>query len=382
MSSRLVIVGGFLGAGKTTLILRVAQMLRAQGISPAIITNDQGNDLVDTAQATLRGIPVAEVPAGCFCCRFDALITAAGRLEQEASPQVILAEPVGSCTDLAATVVLPLERMYQTRFTLAPLTIAADARRLLDFVRQDGVRALHDDITYLFAKQIEEAELLLLNKCDLLPVPGLTFLRNWLLAYLPGVQVLPVSGRTGEGLAAWVERFLDPPTSQAQPHQVLDLDYTRYGRAEARLVWLNASGILGGDAAALAQDWADGVLAALVTGLEAAALPIAHVKLMLEQATDGEFDQAIKASVTGPVPAVISWDTRDTALNATGTRWILNARIDTSPDRLEKLVDTILGRTYAGIQAIIETHTCFQPAPPQPQHRYPAGATPPIFGIE
>jgi G3E family GTPase len=141
VSSRLVIVGGFLGAGKTTLILRVAQMLRAQGISPAIITNDQGNDLVDTAQATLRGIPVAEVPAGCFCCRFDALITAAGRLEQEASPQVILAEPVGSCTDLAATVVLPLERMYQTRFTLAPLTIAADARRLLDFVRQDGMRA-------------------------------------------------------------------------------------------------------------------------------------------------------------------------------------------------------------------------------------------------
>jgi G3E family GTPase len=142
---------------------------------------------------------VAEVPAGCFCCRFDALITAAGRLEQEASPQVILAEPVGSCTDLAATVVLPLERMYQARFTLAPLTIAADARRLLDFVRQDGMRALHDDITYLFAKQIEEAELLLLNKCDLLPESGLTFLRNWLLAYLPGVQVLPVSGRTGEG---------------------------------------------------------------------------------------------------------------------------------------------------------------------------------------
>src|SRR5258708_22158517 len=222
--------------------------------------------------------------------------------------QVILAEPVGSCTDLAATVVLPLERMYQARFTLAPLTIAADARRLLDFVRQDGVRALHDDITYLFAKQIEEAELLLLNKCDLLPESGLTFLRNWLLAYLPGVQVLPVSGRTGEGLAAWVERFLDPPTSQAQPHQVLDLDYTRYGRAEARLGWLNASGILGGDAAALAQDWAD-----------------------------GEFDQAIKASVSGPAPAVISWDTRDTALKATVTRWILNARIDTSPDRLEKL---------------------------------------------
>ncbi len=154
-------------------------------------------------------------------------------------------------------------------------------------------------------------------------------------------------------MAAWVERFLDPLTSQAQPHQVLDLDYTRYGRAEARLGWLNASGILGGDAAALAQDWAD-----------------------------GEFDQAIKASVTGPAPAVISWDTRDTALNATGTRWILNARIDTSPDRLAKLVDTTLGRTYAGIQAIIETHTCFQPAPPQPQYRYPAGATPRIFGIE
>jgi hypothetical protein len=207
---------------------------------------------------------------------------------------------------------------------------------------------LHDDITYLFAKQIEEAELLLLNKCDLLPESGLTFLRNWLLAYLPGVQVLPVSGQTGEGLAAWVERFLDPLTSQSQPHQVLDLDYTRYGRAEARLGWLNASGILGGDGAALAQDWADGVLAAMVTGLAAAALPVAHVKLLLEQATGGQFDQAIKASVTGPAPAIISWDSRDTA--------------------------------FAGIQAMIETQTCFQPAPPQPQYRYPA--EPPVVSLE
>ena len=376
MSSRLVLVGGFLGAGKTTLILRAAEMLRTQGLSSAIITNDQGSDLVDTAQVTMHGIPVAEVPAGCFCCRFDALVTAAGKLEREASPEVILAEPVGSCTDLAATVVLPLERMYQKRFTLAPLTIAVDARRLLDFVRQDGVRALHDDITYLYARQIEEAELILLNKCDLLPEPDLAFLRNWLLAYLPEVQVLPVSGRTGEGLAAWVEWSLNPLAGQTRSHQVLDLDYTRYGRAEARLGWLNASGMLRGNTTAHAQDWADDVLTAITTELEVGA--IAHVKLLVEQA----LNRSIKASVTGPMPAVISWDARDAALNVTGTRWILNARVDTSPDRLEKLVGTILNRTYAAIQATIETLTCFQPAPPQPQYRYSSGAQQDVIPME
>jgi G3E family GTPase len=71
-----VIVGGFLGAGKTTLILAAAEELERWGIRSAIILNDQGDALVDTSLATLKGRPSGDVTGGCFCCKLSDLIRA------------------------------------------------------------------------------------------------------------------------------------------------------------------------------------------------------------------------------------------------------------------------------------------------------------------
>ena len=46
--SRYVMIGGFLGAGKTTAVAAVAQHFAAQGLRVGLITNDQGSELVDT----------------------------------------------------------------------------------------------------------------------------------------------------------------------------------------------------------------------------------------------------------------------------------------------------------------------------------------------
>lgn len=370
MGSHLIIVGGFLGAGKTTLILRAAELLRRQGRSVGVITNDQGSNLVDTALVGNSGFPVAEVPAGCFCCRFDALIAAARRLDEQAAPDVILAEPVGSCTDLNATVVWPLERLYQQEFSLAPLSIAVDARRLLRFIHLDGTAELHGDLAYLFAKQLEEAACVVLNKCDLLPSSDREFLQKWLRIYGSSAQILPVSGLTGEGMAAWITQALSlRPSFGRTPPFLLDLDYARYGQAEARLGWFNASGRLYGDTDARAQEWAERMFQSLVTALDDAHLPIAHVKLLV-QSVEGTPGPLLKASATGPSPAAIEWDSRDATLAAQGLHWLLNARVDAPPEKLESLLADTLIAEYASAQASIESLTCFQPTPPRPQYRY------------
>ena len=74
MTTRIAIVGGFLGAGKTTLILQAVRKLAEQGYRVGLVTNDQGEDLVDTALAAQATIPVTEVAGGCFCCRFPFLV--------------------------------------------------------------------------------------------------------------------------------------------------------------------------------------------------------------------------------------------------------------------------------------------------------------------
>src|SRR6516162_1759160 len=99
---RFVMLGGFLGAGKTTTLARLARHYLARGQRIGLVTNDQAADLVDTHNLRAQGFPVEEVAGACFCCRFDDLVNRVGALESAQRPDLILAEPVGSCTDLVA----------------------------------------------------------------------------------------------------------------------------------------------------------------------------------------------------------------------------------------------------------------------------------------
>src|SRR5947209_8162718 len=90
--ARYVMVGGFLGAGKTTAILGAARRLRDRGLRVGLITNDQSVGLVDTAMLGSHGFPVEEITGGCFCCKFNSLVEASNRLSAEATPDVFIAE--------------------------------------------------------------------------------------------------------------------------------------------------------------------------------------------------------------------------------------------------------------------------------------------------
>src|SRR6516162_533900 len=96
--ARYIMIGGFLGAGKTTAVARLAQHLSGQGLRVGVITNDQGRNLVDTAMLRAQGFATEEIPGGCFCCRFNSLVEAVHKLAATLRPDVFIAEPVGSCT--------------------------------------------------------------------------------------------------------------------------------------------------------------------------------------------------------------------------------------------------------------------------------------------
>ena len=61
VKARYIMVGGFLGAGKTTSILRLAEWLTVRGLRVGLVTNDQGGGLVDTALAAAHRMPVEEI---------------------------------------------------------------------------------------------------------------------------------------------------------------------------------------------------------------------------------------------------------------------------------------------------------------------------------
>ena len=187
MKPTIALIGGFLGAGKTTLILAGAELIQRRGANVAVVLNDQGDDLVDTHYAGSSGVACDQVTGGCFCCRFPDLVEAAGRL-LESEPDVIFAEAVGSCTDIVATTLRPLLREHGDRFQIAPLTVVLHPEGSFD----------DPDLDFLYRNQLAEADIL--------------FAR-------------------GESVQAWLDNILSGEIPAGA--RTLEIDYTRYeiGRA-------------------------------------------------------------------------------------------------------------------------------------------------------
>ncbi len=176
---------GFLGAGKTTTMTATAVALQKQGRRAAVITNDQGVELVDTKLARSALDSVGEVTGGCFCCKFEDLVAAIVTLVASDDVDTVIAEAVGSCTDLQATVVRPLRRYYGDTMTVAPLTTVVDPMRYIAFDRAARRGEPESDLSYLFRQQLIEADVIAVNKLDTITRDGASELVGRLQAAHP-----------------------------------------------------------------------------------------------------------------------------------------------------------------------------------------------------
>lgn len=361
MKAHYVMVGGFLGAGKTTALLAAGDHLARRGMRVGLIMNDQSEALVDTALVRSRAFPVEEIAGGCFCCRFNSLVDAAARLDRDTRPDVFLAEPVGSCTDLSATVAIPLRHMYGNRYAVSPLSVLVDPDRALRILGAETGRSFSSKVQYVYRKQLEEADVLVINKIDSVAPARIAALHAALESSYPAAQILAISARTGQGVGNWIDGLLDAQGSG----RVLDIDYDTYADGEALLGWLNCTVGLHGppvDADGLLQNVARRIHGDLGThGMETA-----HLKLTLIP-LDGRGISVVNAVRTGAAPeTAFALD----ALVDSGDITI-NLRAEAAPEHLESAVRRALsdeGRA-SGTELTIRHLECFRPGRPIPTHR-------------
>jgi Ni2+-binding GTPase involved in maturation of urease and hydrogenase len=358
---RFVMVGGFLGAGKTTTLARLARHYMARGQRVGLVTNDQAQDLVDTNSLRAQGFPVQEVPGACFCCKFDELVARAGDLEAAERPDVILAEPVGSCTDLVATVVQPLKALYGGRFHVAPYTVLFKPSHGLRILRNEGA-GFSPKAAYIFRKQLEEADAVVVNRADELSPAAIQELKGLLADQFPGTPVVVVSARTGVGFDAYTA-FLDQ--DGAFGRKLLDIDYDIYAEGEAELGWLNASAHLRAERPFPIDDVITQVVGQLQEVLGRLGGEVAHLKVIgLEEG--GAFGVAnLVSSGTGPELSLPSnAETGEADL-------IVNARVATDPAVLEQEVHRVVRAVCAPhrIDVTFRQTQSLRPGRPTPTHR-------------
>ena len=161
------LVNGFLGSGKTTAIITATKTLIDRGKTVGIVTNDKGRFQVDTAFFQSMHIPTQQVTGGCFRCSFSEFEEKIAQLQETEAPDIIFAESVGSCVDLVNTIFTPLQANTVLQVEKTTYSVFADIRLFRYWIDGEPL-PFSDAINYLFAKQIEEGNLLVLNKADLL----------------------------------------------------------------------------------------------------------------------------------------------------------------------------------------------------------------------
>jgi G3E family GTPase len=361
---KLIFVGGFLGSGKTTALGAIARDLVQTGRRLGIVTNDQSQNLVDTLivrqMLSELGVPVEEVVEGCFCCRFDDLIHSMETIFAQ-RPDMLLGEPVGSCTDFVAAVANPIKLRYGRRVQFAPLSAMVDPFRMKELLLGESRATFPPEVAYLFRKQLEEADILVLNKADQLSEAERDRLVAELDARFPGRTVVAVSAREGSGMRAWMDLLLEgrPGAGTA----LSDLDYDRYAAAEAHLGWLNAAVRVAGnkpfDPRRLLAGAADSIRRAIVKeGAE-----IGHLKLVLTSGGKSGWANVTRLGGELSLAGVLEDSVRTASL-------IVNARVHVAPESLEHMVRAALAETgnTTSLQFDVINLQCFRPAYPSPAH--------------
>jgi hypothetical protein len=285
-------------------------------------------------------------------------------LTERERPDVVMAEPVGSCTDLVATVVQPLKDLYGERFQVAPYPVLFKPEHGLRILKNAAGAGFSPKAAYIFTKQLEEADAILLNRIDELSPAAQEELASLVTSKYPGMPLLRVSAKTGQGFDALFE-LLDQEGDFGR--KILDIDYDIYAEGEAELGWLNSSAHLSATAPFALDDLLLEVVGELQKSLAGQGGEVAHLKVIC--LSDVSFGVAnLVSSATRPELSLPSRaQVREADL-------IVNARVAVDPDRLAQEVRRTVEqacRARNGKAEFRQTQS-LRPGRPTPTHRYAA----------
>lgn len=361
---KLIFVGGFLGSGKTTALVALAKRLLTQGKRVGIVTNDQSDNLADTVIVrellSELGVAIEEVVAGCFCCKFDDLIDSMEKILVH-KPDILMGEPVGSCTDFVAAVANPIKIHYHEAFHFAPFTTMVDPDRVRELLLAEKESTFPEEVAYLFGKQLEEADILVLNKVDLISDQERKEIVAALTERYPEKEILTTVARNGQGIDAWLDSLL---SGRPGANTILSqLDYDRYARAEAALGWLNAAIKINTANPVAIDELLTVLMVELRDAFRREKGEIGHLKAVF---TSGGKSMWINLTKLDGEPLISGMEVGE--INR-GTI-ILNARVQLDPEHLESITRKAIDKVAAACNttAEIDDLQCFSPAYPDPPY--------------
>ncbi len=203
---KVIIIGGFLGSGKTTTLRNLGKHLIDKGHKLAIIVNEVGEVGVDGETISSSGLVTKELTSGCICCSLKiSMEYTLQNIIEDYGPDVVIIEPTGIAFPLQIKEHIELMDLGEVSF--APVVSIVDASRF-------GVE--WEQIPKFIENQIKESEIVCVNKIDLVDSEAIAASTRQVLEINPDVIVVEFSAKNADEK---FERFMDLLTGESEIHQ-------------------------------------------------------------------------------------------------------------------------------------------------------------------
>lgn len=324
---KFAVFSGFLGAGKTTTQMALTKYHTDHHGKAAMISNDLGHsvDLADCRLAKLCGCNASEITDNCICFVNEQLADRLRSLYDDGC-ELVISDIPGFGVGALEHVYYGLTEKYPGEFLLAPFTAITEPCIVETLMNGKG-----SDLRYIYDAQLTEADLIVMNKCDLINDEQRKAYEEWLRKRYPLAQVISISAVTGEGLEKLSKALTEGNASMRIPdlsHLKDDLSSAMDRMSEFYMQYHASVCCNDFDGNEYLREMAE----AVCKDIMALGEEIPHLKL-LAWAPEGDYGKADLLGTGRPVEMTHRFEHRCTDLAV-----IINGTAACPTDKLEKIV--------------------------------------------
>ncbi len=186
-------VAGYLGSGKTTLIVSLAKALTSEGLKVAILVNDVSGIPVDGDVISEYGLEVKEIGGGCICCQVaGSMKKTLELLAQNMDPDIVVVEPTG--------IAVPSSIKDAVTYYANKMNISFGPTIVLFDVSRAHKLLTYETLIRLVSTQLRDADIIALSKVDLVGESELGQISDKVKAINSKADYVHLSSITSEGL--------------------------------------------------------------------------------------------------------------------------------------------------------------------------------------
>lgn len=186
---KLLQIAGYLGSGKTTLIIELGRGLSEKGSKVAILVNEIGEIPVDGRVMEDYGLTVKDIGGGCICCQVVGnMIGTLQKLSKVLKPDIVIVEPTGMAVPSSIS-----DAIKRINIDEGPTIV------LFDTARQEKLLN-YDTLKRLISTQLKDADIIALSKVDLISEDMIEHARQSVSLINPDARIISLSTKRGDGV--------------------------------------------------------------------------------------------------------------------------------------------------------------------------------------